>query len=84
MAAMSCAAYGGCGADDLAAILALAAGAGGLTAGFSVTLGALLHPSSKSYEVYIGRVGAGGSSSAVTVAPLLTRQRRGVAVSVTF
>jgi len=84
VAAMSCAAYGGCGADDLAPILALAAGVGGLTAGFSVTLGALLHPWRKSHEVYIGRIGAGGSSSAVTVAPLLTRQRRGVAVSVTF
>jgi hypothetical protein len=84
VAAMLCAANGGCGAGDLPEIVLIVAGSGGWMAGISVASGAVLHPLSKSPEVYRGGRGAGGAAAAVTVAPLLTRQRRGIAVSVTF
>jgi hypothetical protein len=79
-----CASYEGCGAGDVPALLGLAAGVGGMTAGYAVALGAVAHPLSKSPEVYVRGGRAGASSSAVAVAPLLTRQRRGMVVSVTF
>jgi len=82
--ALGCGAYGGCEAGDLPYVVLMAAGAGVWGASFSVALGAIVHPLSKSPEVYLGGRGAGGAAAAVTVGPLLTRQRRGIAVSVTF
>ena len=79
-----CAVYG-CGAGDFARHGADCGRRGRLgLAGYSVASGAVRHPLSKSPEVYRGGGGAGGASAAVTVGPLLTRQRRGMAVSVTF
>ena len=83
-AALLCAGFGGCGAEDLPSILLFAAGTGGALAGLSVAMGATMHPRSKSHDVYVGPGGAARSPAAVTVGPLLTRQRRGVAVSLTF
>jgi hypothetical protein len=82
--ALFCSGYGGCGAEDLKDILLLTVGVGGIGAGSSVAIGAIVHPLSKSHEVYSRRGGGGGSSAALTGGPLVTRQRRGVAVSVTF
>jgi hypothetical protein len=84
-AVLACAAYGGCGSEDVPAILAIVGIGGGVVAGVNVAIGALRYPSDQSKDVYLGGAGARPSSSAaMIVRPMRAAARRGFAVYVTY
>lgn len=64
-----------------APVLAVSAGVGAL---IGPTIGALRYPFNKAFDVYLGDTRSASTTSAVTIVPHVTKERKGVAVSLRF